>query len=299
MNNLLFPIKKERVSYSESLKICHKIAKDNYENFPVLMFFIGKEKMNDFLSLYAFSRGVDFIGDDSNGNKELELNNWEKELKKAFENKATLPTFIALQKTIKKHNLEINPFLRLIKANKIDQEKKEYKNIKELLEYCEFSANPVGEIVLAILGYKDKKLVKLSNYICSGLQITNFLQDIIKDKKIGRVYMPIEIMTKNNISKDIFENKFEFDEISKRKFNRFLDEMININKNLYNSGKCLPRLLRKKDAILIQIFLDSGEKVLKKIKTYSYKSLHNKPKTNRLDKIYIIINSIIKTFLLK
>lgn len=299
MNNLLFPIKKERVSYSESLKICHKIAKDNYENFPVLMFFIGKEKMNDFLSLYAFSRGVDFIGDDSNGNKELELNIWEKELKKAFENKATLPTFIALQKTIKKHNLEINPFLRLIKANKIDQEKKEYKNIKELLEYCEFSANPVGEIVLAILGYKDKKLVKLSNYICSGLQITNFLQDIIKDKKIGRVYMPIEIMTKNNISKDIFENKFEFDEISKRKFNRFLDEMIIINKNLYNSGKCLPRLLRKKDAILIQIFLDSGEKVLKKIKTYSYKSLHNKPKTNRLDKIYIIINSIIKTFLLK
>ena len=299
MNNLLFPIKKERVSYSESLKICHKIAKDNYENFPVLMFFIGKEKMNDFLSLYAFSRGVDFIGDDSNGNKELELNIWEKELKKAFENKATLPTFIALQKTIKKHNLEINPFLRLIKANKIDQEKKEYKNIKELLEYCEFSANPVGEIVLAILGYKDKKLVKLSNYICSGLQITNFLQDIIKDKKIGRVYMPIEIMTKNNISKYIFENKFEFDEISKRKFNRFLDEMININKNLYNSGKCLPRLLRKKDAILIQIFLDSGEKVLKKIKTYSYKSLHNKPKTNRLDKIYIIINSIIKTFLLK
>lgn len=299
MNNLLFPIKKERVSYSESLKICHKIAKDNYENFPVLMFFIGKEKMNDFLSLYAFSRGVDFIGDDSNGNKELELNIWEKELKKAFENKATLPTFIALQKTIKKHNLEINPFLRLIKANKIDQEKKEYKNIKELLEYCEFSANPVGEIVLAILGYKDKKLVELSNYICSGLQITNFLQDIIKDKKIGRVYMPIEIMTKNNISKDIFENKFEFDEISKRKFNRFLDEMIIINKNLYNSGKCLPRLLRKKDAILIQIFLDSGEKVLKKIKTYSYKSLHNKPKTNRLDKIYIIINSIIKTFLLK
>ena len=299
MNNLLFPIKKERVSYSESLKICHKIAKDNYENFPVLMFFIGKEKMNDFLSLYAFSRGVDFIGDDSNGNKELELNIWEKELKKAFENKATLPTFIALQKTIKKHNLEINPFLRLIKANKIDQEKKEYKNIKELLEYCEFSANPVGEIVLAILGYKDKKLVELSNYICSGLQITNFLQDIIKDKKIGRVYMPIEIMTKNNISKDIFENKFEFDEISKRKFNKFLDEMIIINKNLYNSGKCLPRLLRKKDAILIQIFLDSGEKVLKKIKTYSYKSLHNKPKTNRLDKIYIIVNSIIKTFLLK
>ena len=299
MNNLLFPIKKERVSYSESLKICHKIAKDNYENFPVLMFFIGKEKMNDFLSLYAFSRGVDFIGDDSNGNKELELNIWEKELKKAFENKATLPTFIALQKTIKKHNLEINPFLRLIKANKIDQEKKEYKNIKELLEYCEFSANPVGEIVLAILGYKDKKLVELSNYICSGLQITNFLQDIIKDKKIGRVYMPIEIMTKNNISKDIFDNKFEFDEISKRKFNKFLDEMIIINKNLYNSGKCLPRLLRKKDAILIQIFLDSGEKVLKKIKTYSYKSLHNKPKTNRLDKIYIIVNSIIKTFLLK
>ena len=150
MNNLLFPIKKERVSYSESLKICHKIAKDNYENFPVLMFFIGKEKMNDFLSLYAFSRGVDFIGDDSNGNKELELNIWEKELKKAFENKATLPTFIALQKTIKKHNLKINPFQRLIKANKIDQEKKEYKNIRELLEYCEFSANPVGEIVLAI-----------------------------------------------------------------------------------------------------------------------------------------------------
>ena len=299
MNELLFPKNTKEINYENSLEICHMIVKQNYENFPIIMFFIDKEKMDDYAIIYAFSRGVDFIGDDFIGDKIKQLGIWESELKNAFKEKASLPVFIALQKTILKHDLRIEPFLRLIEANKRDQEKKEYKDVNSLLDYCDLSANPVGEIVLHIMGYKDEKLINLSNSICSALQITNFLQDIVRDKKIGRVYIPSEIMRNHKVSKDMFEEKYQHNDDSKKNITNLLNEMIHINRNLYNSGNILPKLLSKKDRTIIQIFIDSGEKILSKIEKRKYKSLFNKPSTNKFEKFQIILKSILKSTFIK
>ena len=299
MNELLFPKKTKQINYENSLEICHKIVKQNYENFPILMFFIDKEKMDDYAIIYAFSRGVDFIGDNFKGDKLKQLAVWESELKNAFIENASLPVFVALQKTIIKHDLRIEPFLRLIEANKRDQQKKEYKDVNSLIDYCDLSANPVGEIVLRIMGYKDEKLIKLSNSICTGLQITNFLQDIVRDKKIGRVYIPYEIMRNHKVSKDMFEEEYIHNYASKKNITNLLNEMIDINRNLYNSGNILPKLLTKKDRTIIQIFIDSGEKILSKIEKRKYNSLFKKPSTNKFEKFQIILKSILKSTFIK
>ena len=64
MKNLIFNKNDNYLSYDESLKICYKIINENYENFPIYIFFIKKNLMNDFASIYAFSRGIDYIGDE-------------------------------------------------------------------------------------------------------------------------------------------------------------------------------------------------------------------------------------------
>lgn len=301
MNNLIFHKSKKVFSYKESIKICYEIINKNYENFPIYMFFLKKNLMDDFASLYAFSRGVDFIGDELPQERTFEgLEIWQKELELAYKNKSTNPIFIALQKTLQKYDLPKLPFEKLIKANSIDQKKHTYNSLDELYYYCDHSANPVGEIVLNIMGYRDKNLIELSNNICTALQITNFIQDIQIDLEKGRTYIPAEFLEKYKINlsklsdKKILDNK-KF----KEQFENLIIELTNINKKLYEDGKKLTSFLKKKDATIIQIFISSGENILKKISKNKSNILLKKPKTNSLEKFVIIIKSIFKSYLYK
>jgi|TARA_B110000263_G_scaffold248698_1_gene264214 squalene synthase HpnC len=299
MHKLLFQINKanKKDSLKESIKICYKIINRNYENFPIFLFFLGKASMDDYAAIYAFCRGVDYIGDDSSGNRLEELKIWEKELKKAFEKKASLPVFVALQNTITNNNLEFKTFNRLIQANLMDQKIQKYNTFDDLLNYCSYSANPVGEIVLNTMGYKSEKLILLSNQICSGLQITNFLQDLVKDKKTNRCYIPQDLLKKYGVTDEIFNEKYKYSNKSKNALKKIIKEMVRFNRELYKQGKELPQWLSLKDKIIIQIFLSSGEKVLNKIEKDGLKILNNKPKTSKYEKIWIITLSIIKSIL--
>jgi squalene synthase HpnC len=301
MYKLLF--QKNTISKKNSLKnsieICYKIINKNYENFPIILSFLKKNLMDDYAALYAFSRGADYIGDDSKGDRIKELKIWENELKKAFEKKASLPVFIALQNTIKNHDLKFETFYRIIQANIMDQKIKKYNTFSDLLNYCSYSANSVGELVLNTMGYNNKKIIALSNNICSGLQITNFLQDLIKDKKINRCYIPQDLLKIHGLNDEIFNENYKFDDKSKKGLQKIIKEMINFNRDLYKKGKELPSLLNKKDKLIIKIFLSSGEKILNKIEKNGLDILKNKPKNNKIEKIWIIFLSIIKTYFSK
>ena len=177
----------------------------------------------------------------------------------------------------------------------MDQKIKKYNTFNDLLNYCSYSANPVGEIVLNIMGYQNKSLILLSNEICSALQITNFLQDLVEDKKIDRCYVPQDLIKKYGLTDEIFNENYKFDYKSSDALKKILKEMIRFNRELYIKGKELTQVLRLKDKIIIQIFLSSGEKILNKIENNGLSILSKKPKTNKFEKLGIIILSIIKS----
>src|SRR5207249_2467324 len=62
----------------------------------------------------------------------------------------------------------------------------------DVLEYCRRSANPVGQLVLALFGHRDAARRERSDDICTALQLTNFWQDVAGDLDRGRVYLPEE-----------------------------------------------------------------------------------------------------------
>ena len=85
------------------------------------------------------------------------------------------------------------PFLRLIEANRIDQRVGEYETWEALRRYCVHSADPCGRLVLGVLRrLDDPEAVGLSDDVCTGLQLVNFLQDVPRDLALGRVYLPAE-----------------------------------------------------------------------------------------------------------
>ena len=74
----------------------------------------------------------------------------------------------------------------------MDQRISQYATWADLKRYCAHSADPVGRLVLGVLGRDEPELVSLSDDVCTGLQLVNFLQDVPRDLALGRVYLPAE-----------------------------------------------------------------------------------------------------------
>jgi len=166
------------------------MARAHGENFPVASRLLGAGLREHLLALYGFARLTDELGDSFEGDRAAALDWLERELDLAYQGAAGHPLLVALTPTLEACSLPREPFLRLIAANRLDQRRSRYESLDELLDYCALSANPVGELVLGVLGLATPERVALSDLICSGLQIAEHLQDVAEDRRNGRIYLP-------------------------------------------------------------------------------------------------------------
>ena len=154
------------------------------ENFPVALWLLGPRTRRHLEAIYGFARLVDDIGDEVEGDRLALLDQIERELDTAEH--AVMRTLAA---TISECALPRDPFLRLIEANRRDQVVTRYGSFDQLLEYCQLSAAPVGELVLHVFGVATSERIALSDKLCAGLQVIEHLQDVDEDRARGRVYI--------------------------------------------------------------------------------------------------------------
>lgn len=181
------------------------------ENFPVAPFFLPKAWRADLMAVYGFARLVDDIGDgdlapggadarllgvspEEAEDRLLLLDAFETDLNRVFDSTPRHPILRRLQPTVARHALTPEPFLGLIAANRQDQLVSRYETYDDLLAYCELSANPVGRLVLSVTGTSTPERVRLSDAICTALQIVEHLQDVAEDLGRDRIYLPAEDM---------------------------------------------------------------------------------------------------------
>jgi squalene synthase HpnC len=163
------------------------------ENFPVASLLFPRRLRPHLRAVYGFARLVDILGDEVEGDRLAALDELEAELDACYGGAPAWPVMRVLQPTIRTFDLPREPFLRLIEANRIDQRVTEYESWSDLKDYCVHSADPVGRLVLGLLGRDgDPELVAASDDVCTGLQLVNFLQDVPRDLALGRIYMPRE-----------------------------------------------------------------------------------------------------------
>lgn len=172
-------------------------ARSGGENFPVASLLAPRAARPHLRAIYGFARLVDNLGDEAAGDRVALLDELEREL----EGPPRTEIMRRLQLTIDACELPREPFRRLIEANRIDQAKSRYESWEELREYCTCSADPVGRLVLGVYGRGgDPDLVALSDSICTGLQLVNFVQDPPRDLALGRVYLPQEDLRRFGVS---------------------------------------------------------------------------------------------------
>ncbi|MGA9291077.1 MAG: squalene synthase HpnC, partial [Ignavibacteriaceae bacterium] len=191
-----------------SVKESLSLSKDHYENFPVVSFLVPKHMRKDVAVIYWFARTADDFADEGNLLPEerlIKLNDFENRLTSLLKGYFENDVESALHKTIKERNLTPKYFYDLLKAFKQDVVKKSYRNFEELLDYCNYSANPVGRLILELNNIRNDEAFNYSDKICSALQLTNFYQDIKIDYLKGRIYLPEDEMAGFVIEKKVFE----------------------------------------------------------------------------------------------
>jgi squalene synthase HpnC len=163
------------------------------ENFPVASLLFPREQRPHLRAVYGFCRLVDILGDEIEGDRLAALDELERELDACYGGSPTWPVMQALRPTIAECRLPREPFWRLIECNRQDQRVFAYESWADLKQYCTLSADPVGHLVLGVLGLADRpELVAASDDVCTGLQLVNFLQDVPRDLALGRIYLPAE-----------------------------------------------------------------------------------------------------------
>ena len=147
-------------------------------------------------AIYGFARLVDILGDELEGGPEARLaalDELEREVEACYTGEPAWSVMVELAPTVREFDLPREPFLRLIEANRMDQRIAAYETWADLKRYCRHSADPVGRLVLGILGRgEDAEAAARSDDVCTGLQLVNFLQDVPRDLALGRVYLPAD-----------------------------------------------------------------------------------------------------------
>ena len=272
-----------------------ELIKKSYENFPLWSSIYLKKFMPHLASIYHFCRTVDNLSDLKKDLALKELSKIENTLNNCYGDKLDEKSiFFNLKITINKFNLPKEDFQKLIQSNYQDLNKNRYKDFDELIDYCKLSANPVGSLVLRIFGEYSNTNLLLSDQICTGLQLINFLQDINRDSKLNRIYIPIDELSKFGVSEeDILCGKSNQEIIKMIKF------QCERSKNIINSGKTLVSNLPGLKKIPISLFIQSGNLVLKKIEKINYKTTVTRPFVTKVDKSLLISKTLIKYLLNK
>ena len=266
---------------------CLHMAQSHYENFPVASRLLPKHLRQPIAVIYAFARRADDFADEgdlSNEERLSALDDFSEKLNFIEQGKAVDDnTFIALADVIAQHKLPISLFHDLLTAFKMDVTKERYANFGEVMEYCRYSANPVGRLLLHLNKETSTQSLGFSDAICSALQLTNFLQDISQDLvESNRIYLPFDEMEQYGVSEDDIRNKVTND--ASRKLIEF---QIHRTLKLMQSGARLGKVLKGRMGLELRMTIMGGSRILYKL-NQQYDDVFSRPRLNKWDITWVI-----------
>ena len=274
----------------EAAQYTRWLATHHYENFHVVSVLLPKRLRQDFYNVYAYCRWADDLGDEIGDTaKSLDLLSWWRgELEALYKGTAPRhPVFVALKETIERHDLPIEPFEHLIQAFEQDQVVTRYADWPALHQYCVYSANPVGRLVLMLCGYRDAERFRLSDSTCTALQLANFWQDVTVDLEKGRVYLPQHLFSRYGYTEqDLAGRRFT------TAFREIMRDAVDEAQRLVETGLALPGMVEGRLALDLELFSRGGMKVLDKIRAQGYDVLRARPSVTRVERAVLLLRSL-------
>jgi squalene synthase HpnC len=287
-----------QVSDDDARAYCRRLAQSHYENFAVVSRLFPRLLHQHFCNVYAYCRWADDLADEPIAGAEplALLDWWESQLNAAYAGEATHPVFVALRETIREFDLPKKPFADLLVAFRRDQVQQRYETLADLLTYCENSANPVGRIVLLLGRCANVDNVQLSDFICTGLQLANFWQDVRRDFERGRIYIPQEICRRHGWDEGRFATAKSNSAKCDSQFREMLRPLVAEAEAMFSAGRPLVSRVTPELRLPVQLFIAGGQAILAAIKRNRYDVWSRRPTVSRFTKLRLAATAYLQTF---
>ena len=276
----------------QAYQYCLNIAKTHYENFPVASRLLPEHIRKPVSVIYAYARTADDYadeGDITETDRLKLLDQMQTSIQSIYSGDTPKEIlYIAIADVIRKHKLPPEPFLDLLTAFKMDVTIKRYNNFDEIKNYCRYSANPVGRLLLHLYQQATSENLAYSDALCSALQLTNFLQDIQQDyHENNRIYLPLDEMEKYGITEEDIKNSRNSDEM-----HSLIDSQIKRAEEMLFSSIPLGKILKGRIGLELRTITFGGLRILKKLGK-NRSDVYARPRLNKLDWIWIISHAIL------
>jgi hydroxysqualene synthase len=301
-----YPAERIRAAYAE----CRRVARRHYENFPVVSYLVPRPQRDALAAIYAFARSADDFADEPGQAHRLEsLAEWRRRLVQCYTGdsgggpdrpdaqgkpeRADM-VFLALGHAAREFHLSQDNLENLLRAFEHDVRVNRHPDFPSLLDYCRHSANPVGRLVLELFGHREPELVALSDAICTALQLTNFWQDVRIDLEQNRVYLPLEDLTRFNLTTADLEAWMPTqasrngrdvgpDAALDERWQGLMAFEIARTRQLFEQGRPLSEMVRPELRRQLRLTWLGGMAILDKIESAGYDVFRHRSKLGRLD----------------
>ena len=251
------------------------------ENFPVALRALPERRRRQLHALYAYARFVDDVGDEplfgvGQGDRLAALDVVEAQLRDLYAGRPIAMAAIAgLGPVVAARRLPMDPFLRLLEANRVDQRTLRYETFDQLIDYCSLSANPVGELVLHMFTEPTPEQVALSDRVCTALQIIEHLQDVGQDRRRGRIYLPAEDLRRFDVAESDLDRP-----AAGRTLRALLAFEAERARARLEAGAPLVSTLRGWARLSVSAYIAGGRAALAALQRADYDSLSTAPKAD-------------------
>jgi squalene synthase HpnC len=276
------------VNFDEASSYCRQLAASHYENFSVVSWLLPQNLRQHFCNVYAFCRWADDLADEIGTPDErlALLDWWRRELLDCLAGQARHPVFVALLPTIREFAIPETPFLALLEAFERDQRQTRYAAHAEVLDYCRRSANPVGHLVLYLGRCYTAANASLSDSVCTGLQLANFLQDVAEDFERGRVYLPQESCVEFCYTDECFQRKVVDD-----RWRSIMELEVERASEYLHRGWPLVDQLPREVRFQVDLFVRGGLAILQAIRDVDYDVWTARPTVGKLTQLKLAASS--------
>ena len=266
-------------------RYCRRLARRHYENFTVASWLLPWRLRQHFYNVYAYCRWADDLADEpGDPQRSLSLLDWwEKELRECFAGKTRHPVFVALADTIRRYAIPIDPFIDLLVAFRQDQRVRHYDDLGQLTQYCRYSANPVGRLILYLGKCHTPERAQLADSICTGLQLANFWQDVARDCDMGRIYLPAADRSRFGYDDEMFARREVNDA-----FRRLMTAEVDLADGLLRRGLPLIRWMPPELQLDVALFIHGGLAILRAIRQQNYDVWTARPEVSKKTKLRLL-----------
>ncbi|TLY24915.1 MAG: presqualene diphosphate synthase HpnD [Nitrospirae bacterium] len=191
----------------EAQAYCTALAKRSGSNFYYSFFFLPPDRRDAMHAVYAFCREVDSVVDEPEpgSNPHDHLARRREELASLYRTERNTvatpahplsPVMTCLGRHIRRLDIPWEYFDNIIAGVEMDLTIKRYATFRDLYQYCYRVASAVGLICLKIFGARTPEAQTYAINLGVAFQLTNILRDLKTDGARGRIYLPMEDLTR-------------------------------------------------------------------------------------------------------